>query len=309
MILYLDVIWFLNLCIDYLLITLTAIALKRRFTQLRFILSALFASMIVFLMFTPLGGWFYQPWMKAIYSIFIVLIAFGFKRWSSFFQSLFMFYFVTFMTGGGLFALHYFWKTEVDFLEAVSSPAAAGFGSGISWVFVVLGFPLVWFFSKHRIETMEIKKMDYHQLATVTIYLNGQIIKVRGLIDSGNKLHDPISRAPVMIIEASTLYKFFGEETISKILTLDVYGDNESEIQDEWLKRTKIIPYKVIGQSTPFLTAIKPETVMVEHDGQVYETKHVLIGLQDRALSPDDSYRSIIHPQLVLRPPGTPVAN
>jgi stage II sporulation protein GA (sporulation sigma-E factor processing peptidase) len=309
MTLYLDVIWFLNFCIDYLLIALTAIVLKRRFNRIRFIVGALFASLIVFLMFTPLGALFYQPWMKAIYSIFIVLIAFGFKRWSYFFQGLLMFYFVTFMTGGGLFALHFFWQTEIDFLAAVSSPAQAGFGSGVSWVFVVLGFPIVWYFSKARLETIEVKKIHYEQLATVTIHLFDQSIKTQGLIDSGNKLHDPITRAPVMIIETTCLEKIFGQEVISAISTLDVFNDSDSELSDEWMKRTKIIPYKVIGQSSPFLTAIKPDSVSIEHDGQVYQSNQVLIGLQEESLSPDQAYQCIVHPALVRQPSISPVAN
>ncbi|WP_100373283.1 sigma-E processing peptidase SpoIIGA [Bacillus sp. FJAT-45037] len=309
MTLYLDVIWFLNLCIDYLLIALTAIALKRKFLHVRFILAALFASLIIFLMFTPIGSLFYQPWMKLIYSILIVLIAFGFKRWKYFLQSFFMFYFVTFMTGGGLFALHYFWRTEIDLLEAVSSPAAAGYGSGISWVFVVIGFPLVWFFSKHRIETMEVKRIEYQQLATVQICIDGHLIRTDGLIDSGNKLHDPITKAPVMILEASCLYDAFGQDCIQQLLNLTMTTDDENDVTDELLKRTKVIPYKVIGQSTPFLTALKPDYVIVKHGGHEFKTKHVLVGLQDQELSPEQAYRSIIHPSLVLGPSVSTIAN
>src|SRR5690625_2735362 len=120
MTLYIDVIWFLNLCIDYLLIALTALVLKRKFLHGRMIGAALFASCIVLLLFTPLSSLFYTHWMKFLYSTFIVLIAFGFKRWTYFLQGLLMFYFVTFMIGGGLFALHYFWQTESQLLSGVT---------------------------------------------------------------------------------------------------------------------------------------------------------------------------------------------
>ncbi len=100
MTIYLDLIWLLNLFIDYLLIALTYLLLKRPFQHLRMILAAVFASFIVFLLFTPFSFIVYEPLFKVVYSIFIVLIGFGYKRLRYFFQVLCMFYFVAFMTGG-----------------------------------------------------------------------------------------------------------------------------------------------------------------------------------------------------------------
>ncbi|MCT8139743.1 sigma-E processing peptidase SpoIIGA [Anaerobacillus sp. CMMVII] len=45
---YLDVIWFLNFCIDLLLLLLTAIVLKRNIVKWRLIMGALVASSVLF---------------------------------------------------------------------------------------------------------------------------------------------------------------------------------------------------------------------------------------------------------------------
>ncbi|HET7580649.1 MAG TPA: sigma-E processing peptidase SpoIIGA, partial [Bacillales bacterium] len=108
MTLYLDVIWLLNFCIDLLLLQLTAFVLKRNVGKRRLITGALVASVFIFFLFTPFSGVMYNPLVKFAYSIVIVLVVFGYKRFSAFAQGLFMFYFVTFMIGGGMFALHYF---------------------------------------------------------------------------------------------------------------------------------------------------------------------------------------------------------
>ncbi|WP_332690063.1 sigma-E processing peptidase SpoIIGA [Halalkalibacter lacteus] len=300
MTLYIDVIWVLNLCIDYLLIALTALVLKRRFHHIRMILAAIFASLIVFLMFSPVAFLFYEPWMKFLYSAVIVYIAFGYRRLRYFLQGLLMFYFVTFMTGGGLFALHFFWQTEVDIFEGILQVNSGYFGSGISWVFVMIGFPLIWFFSKHRFETIETKQVQYDQLVDVDISISGYTFRTKGLIDSGNQLSDPISKKPVMIIEATLLHPFFTEESINHVMTIHEHVGLKKEEDNRLLERTCIIPYKVIGQSSPFLTGLKPDKVKIYHKEEQFETKNVLLGLQDKELSADGAFKCIVHPKLVL---------
>ncbi|GAE33865.1 sigma-E processing peptidase SpoIIGA [Halalkalibacter akibai] len=300
MTLYLDVIWFLNLLIDYLLISLTALVLKRRFQHIRMILAALFASLIVFLMFSPISDLFYQPWMKFLYSAGIVFIAFGYKRFRYFIQGLLMFYFVAFMTGGGLFALHFFWQTEITVLDGMVQANSGYFGSGISWVFVLIGFPLIWFFSKHRFEDIEIKQVQYESLVDVFITISGYTISVRGLVDSGNQLSDPLTKKPVMIIEASLLYPHFGKEVIDHLITFHEHPEIEINSEHKLIERASIIPYRVIGQSSPFITGLKPDHVKIHYQNQVFETKNVLLGLHDKELSPDGAFTCIVHPKLVL---------
>jgi stage II sporulation protein GA (sporulation sigma-E factor processing peptidase) len=300
MTLYIDVIWALNLCIDYLLIALTALVLKRRFHHIRMILAALFASLIVFLMFSPVASLFYEPWMKFFYSAVIVYIAFGYRRLRYFLQGLLMFYFVTFMTGGGLFALHFFWQTEVDIFEGILQVNSGYFGSGISWVFVMIGFPLIWFFSKHRFETIETNKVQYDQLVNVDITISGYTFRTKGLIDTGNQLSDPITKKPVMIIEAALLYPYFTEESINHIMTFHEHAGTNNREDERLIERISIIPYKVIGQSSPFLTGLKPDKVKVYHQEKEFETKNVLLGLQDKELSADGAFKCIVHPKLVL---------
>ncbi|NEU29455.1 sigma-E processing peptidase SpoIIGA [bacterium LRH843] len=299
MTIYADVIWFLNLCIDYLLLALTAIVLKRPFNHVRMIIGALFASLIVFFLFTPFASLFYQPLMKGLYSAVIVFIAFGYKRMSYFLQGLLMFYFVTMMTGGGLFALHFFWKTEVDLLQGMTATSKGYFGSGISWIVVIIGFPLVFWFAKKRFETIEWKKVQYDQLVDIDISIAGYTFRTRGLIDSGNQLTDPLTKKPVMIIEASLLQTFFKKESIHHIMTFH-QDYSEDHVDERLLDRASIIPYQVIGQSSPFLSGLRPDSVVIYYLNRRYETTNVILGLQDRELSPDGAFKSIVHPKLVL---------
>lgn len=298
MTIYLDIVWLLNFGIDYLLLALTALALKRNYTQRRLILAAIFASLIVFFMFTSLSTLFFKAWVKLIYSACIVLIAFGFKRWSYFLKNLFMFYFVTFVVGGGLFALHYFWKTDAEIVEGLVISTSTGFGSTFSWIFVLIGIPAVWYFSKQQIQQITIRKLDYSKLADVTIQLENLTIKTKGLIDSGNQLHDPFSRAPVIIIEVFLLREGLSEKSIQQILNWDQIESGE---RDELLqKRFTFIPYQAVGKTMGLLPALKPDYVKVEYEQEQFTTRKVVVAIQERPLSTTGDYHCIVHPNLLL---------
>jgi stage II sporulation protein GA (sporulation sigma-E factor processing peptidase) len=297
MTLYADVIWLLNLCIDYLLIALTAILLKRPFQQFRFICASFVASLIVVFMFTPVADFFLQPIVKGLYSALIVWIAFGYQRWRFFLQALFMFYFVTFMTGGGLFALHYFWQTEIPFFTD-HSLTSGSFGSGISWLFVCLGFPLVWYFSKQRLETIEVKKVQYERLVDVEVWLEQSKLTIRGIIDSGNQLQDPFTKAPVMIIQADVLRGQIPDEWIEQMLNVESIGTTDGD--ERFMRRMSVIPYRVVGQPQRLLAVFKPDSVRIRHEEEWMTVSKVLIGLNNKALSPEDTYQCIVHPKMIV---------
>lgn len=298
MTIYLDIVWLLNFGIDYLLLTLTALALKRNYLKRRVVLAALFASLIVFFMFTPLATILFQAWAKLLYSAAIILIAFGFRRWSYFLKNLFMFYFVTFVVGGGLFALHYFWQTETELLTGLVISTTTGFGSTFSWIFVILGIPTVWYFSRQQIQQITFRKLDYTKLAQVFIQIDNIIIETRGLIDSGNQLQDPITRFPVIILEASLLKAHFPDITVKQLLN---WENIRKEERDEFIeKRLTVIPYQAVGKTMGILAALKPDIVKVEYEQQLFITKKVFIGINERSLSTTGDYHCIVHPNILL---------
>lgn len=81
---YLDAIWLLNFCFDLLLLMMTAFILKRRVKKRRLILGAFVASSIVLFMFTPFSPYVLHPAGKLSFSVVIVLVTFGFKRFRFF---------------------------------------------------------------------------------------------------------------------------------------------------------------------------------------------------------------------------------
>jgi stage II sporulation protein GA (sporulation sigma-E factor processing peptidase) len=298
MTLYLDVIWFLNFCIDYVLITLTAYVLKRNASKTRILLASLLASSYVFLVVYPELMIFSQPVIKFLLSIVIMIVAFGFKRFRFILKNTAMFYFVSFVTGGGIFALHYFMQSDVAIMNGVISTKSSGMGDPVSWLFVVGGVPVLWYFSKKRVDDISVEKMDSNSLVTVKISIGEVIISAIGLIDTGNKLYDPISKMPVMILDMNKHAESFPE--VIQSAAKDVMSIGTEENEHPWLNRLRIVPYRAVGHQQ-FLACLKPDRIEIEKDGTTAVSPQSLIGLSWTVLSSEGQFDAIVHPKMYLQ--------
>lgn len=91
MVVYADVVWLLNACIDFLLLLLTATVLKKEDQKMEACVRALIGSTIVIFAFTPFASVMTHPIMKLLYSLLIVYTAFGFTTFRNYAQTVLLF--------------------------------------------------------------------------------------------------------------------------------------------------------------------------------------------------------------------------
>ncbi|TCP29099.1 sporulation factor SpoIIGA [Scopulibacillus darangshiensis] len=295
---YLDVIWLLNLFIDFMLLKLTSVILKRPVRPWRMLLGTLYASSIVLFLFTPLAPIFYHPIGKLVFSAVIIFITFGYRRLSLFAQSFLTFYFSAFMIGGGLFAVHYFFLSSESYASQKAF-STLSYGDPVSWLFVVFGFPVLWIFSKKRIDNLIIKKWRASEQAEVTIKVLGVTIKTTGMIDSGNKLYDPLSRTPVMFLSKEASHGLLPETLFNEGGDLYSMMTDES-LNKDWLSRLTMIPYRAVNGSNELVTAFRPDEVVISHGGTVLLSPKVAVALTEHRLSGEGDFHCILHPDMML---------
>lgn len=295
---YLDVIWALNLCFDSLLLYLTAVILKRRVKPWRVFLGGLIGSVLILLTITPFEHTGH-PVVKLGFSIMMVLAVFGFKRLRFFFKSLMTFYMMTFLIGGALIGTHYFIQFDLDMATSVAIANIKGFGDPISWLFVFLGFPLAWHFSKQNLEGIEMAKIQYDQIVDVSISFNEIELNLKGLVDSGNQLYDPISRKPVMIVSLKALPPEFPGEIKKVAENPELIMTGEASLPVEYESKMKIIPCKVVGQEHQLIIAIKPDLLKIHSKGETFVVDKALVSFNAQKLSSDDSFECIVHPKML----------
>ncbi|MDR6124266.1 stage II sporulation protein GA (sporulation sigma-E factor processing peptidase) [Bacillus sp. SLBN-46] len=296
---YLDVIWALNLFFDSLLLYLTAIFLKRRIHLWRILAGGFIGSLIILLAFTPLNVYSGHPISKLICSVFMVLIAFGYKRMKFFLKALMTLYVSTFLIGGALTGAHYFIQYDSELTTKVLMSSVKGFGDPVSWLFVLIGFPIAWHFSKKNVESMEMTKIQFDQIVNVRLKIENISLVCKGLVDSGNQLYDPLSKLPVMFVSIKNQLDAL-PESIRKI-TLDpeqlIMG--MEEFPTEWQNRMRIIPFSVVGQEHQLILALKPDSILFEQNGAQYSCEKGLVSFTTQQLSPDDAFQCIVHPKML----------
>jgi stage II sporulation protein GA (sporulation sigma-E factor processing peptidase) len=296
---YLDVIWLLNFLFDSLLLYLTAVILKRDIRMWRLLCGGLIGSCLILLMVTPLNVYTGHPIGKLFFSVLMVLTVFGYKRFKYFINGLMIFYVSTFLVGGSLIGVHYFIQTDITLSTSVLMASVKGFGDPISWLFIVLGFPIAWHFSKKNVERIEVAKIQYDQLLNIEITIGEETYRFRGLVDSGNQLYDPISKWPVTFVSIKHLIERLPEE-LRKIATESekiIMG--ETQITSYWENKMRIIPYKVVGQEHQLIIALKPDQIRILQENDVILVEKGLVSFTLQQLSSDDAFQCIIHPKMM----------
>ncbi|MEK5380187.1 sigma-E processing peptidase SpoIIGA [Niallia sp. FSL W8-0635] len=300
MAIYLDVIWLLNFLFDSLLLYLTGILLKKKIIHWRILLGGFIGSLIILLSITSLSPYTSHPLSKLLFSIVMVATAFGYKRFRTYFQALMIFYLTTFLIGGTLIGAHYFIQFDFQLSSSVLLASVKGFGDPISWLFVLLGFPIAWYFSRRNVEGIEVTKIQYDQIIDVTFQIGGKEFAVKGLVDSGNQVYDPISRLPVMFVSLKNIVSDMPAELIrlSEQPEEVIYGSES--IAPEWESRMRIIPYKVVGKDHQLIIAVKPDFLLLKKEQELIAVEKGLISFTNQVLSAEDAFDCIVHPKMLL---------
>lgn len=297
---YLDVIWVLNFLFDSFLLYLTAIFLKRKVRIWRLLAGGFIGSLIVLLSFTQLNNLSAHPASKLLCSVLMILAVFGYKRWHFFVKALMTLYLSTFLIGGSLIGAHYFIQYDPRLTTKVLLYNVQGFGDPISWLFVLIGLPIAWHFSKINMETMEMTKIQFDQIVNVTLNMNNnEIFTFKGLVDSGNQLYDPISKMPVMFVTIKNQLDLIPDHI--KVLALEpeqvIMGDQKIPV--EWKSRLRVIPCRVVGQEHQLIVAFKPENIIIKRDNEMCECQKGLVSFTMQQLSADDAFQCIVHPKML----------
>lgn len=305
MVVYLDIILLLNFAIDTLLLWFTAFFRKERVIWWRMFISAAFGSTYIAFFFFPSFAGLYQWAVKLLFSILMLLIAFGYTRIFALIQNLCIFYFVAFVFGGGVFGLEYMMSSRSEVVNGILLTHNDSFGVGTKPTFLVVlvGFILIFFLSKRSYQAIQEPRKLEALLVEVKLTLAGESVICRGLVDTGNQLHEPITRIPVMVVESSLLAHILpsslNAHVVSDVSKLDGLDELLAGLPDGWHSRIRLVPYRSVSRGMDFMVALKPDVVVVTSNGQRYETTRVLIGLNPIPLSSDRKYQAIVHPAIL----------
>lgn len=226
---YIDLIILINFFYDFLIISATSTLLKRNVTLKRIILSSILGEISIVTLFISFDK-LVLILFKVLLSICMVYISFGRKK---FLENIFYFYVITIILGGSSYLL-------------------GGDEYVINVILLMLISPII---ITLYIKSIREYKSKIDCLYDVILIEGASTYKFNGYLDTGNKLIDPITKLPVIMI--------------NKDLNIES-------------KKKFLVPYKVINNES-ILECIKVDKVLV--DGKCI---NVLLGLCEKSIFKDN---------------------
>lgn len=295
---YLDAVWLLNILLDLMLLLVTKNLMKDTTKIRRITIGAFVASLIVPISIIYPEAWILSGMGKILFSVIIILSSFRWHSLKRFLSLWLMFYFVTFTIGGGLSAVYQMFSRPFFMSGHGIMTFGSGYGDPVSWIFVLLGFPIVLYFTKSHMDSFSIHKLRYQELYDVELTMFDQTYKTRGLLDSGNGLSDPLTKTPVVVFDELFFKKWFSDGEWSHIKKV-IQTLNVDELDVELQSLVRIIPYRAVGTSNQFLLALKPQELTIFYGDEEITTDRVLVGLQVGSLHNQGDYHCLLNPSLV----------
>lgn len=293
---YADIVCLLNGLIDYLLLWLTAGIRKQNVSVWRLGIAAMIGGIYSMLYLWSEFSFLFTLVGKISLSFLMVWVAFGFHHPLTYFRNLRVFYLICFLAGGGIMAIHYALIGQVQVEGGIfMTDSNNGWGSPVSWLMVLFGFPLVWLYTKWSFRTLDEKNKIADFLVPIRIQIAENVTKCVGLIDTGNQLRDPITRTPVMMVEYARLKNNL-PDCFKELVTTKDWDEIIRHLPPEWMVRVRIIPFRVTKSKGEMMLAFRPDKVEVWKNNEWNNIGKVFIGIDDGHLSSDGTYQAIIHP-------------
>lgn len=143
-------------------------------------------------------------------------------------------------------------------------------------------------------------------LAPLRVRFGDQTALLTALVDTGNRLRDPLSASPVIVVEAAAL-----EAILPPAVRQALAGCARGEWQDvgrllgasPWATRFRLIPFTTLSRSGGLLLGFRPDEVWIYADGAPHPAREAVIGLCPHRLDPGGAYQALLHPEALAPEP------
>ncbi|MDD4569746.1 MAG: sigma-E processing peptidase SpoIIGA [Tepidanaerobacteraceae bacterium] len=298
MIVYFDVVLLINFFMNFIILYLVALILNLRIIFWRLFFGALIGCLFLLGMLSEKYLVLQYLPIKVIISIAMIFMCFWPFNLRGFLKTMGFFYLITFMMGGGVLAFFYLFNidkysyTNTLVINNISVPW---------WILLISTFILLLIFKVLWPLIYNILIKDT-LLVPITIVLDEKPLEITALIDTGNDLFDPISNYPVIIVELDAVKSFFSKDL--EVLLYRGYEDDLAALGEliadsELAIRFRVIPFESIGKSKGLMIGFKPDMVTIFYDNKIIKTKDAIIGIYQRVLSPERTYKALLNPILL----------
>lgn len=282
---YIDSVFLLNLIINYLLLLVAAKIAGVGARRLRVLCGALIGALYAAAVWLPGLESVGSLWGKVAAAVLMVLAAYaGYVR-KRLGRLLCIFVGVSFALGGGVLA--------VELL--VYGRASPG---GVPTLPIDFKTLLLTAAISYALLTLVFRRAARHgprEMLKVRVRHGGRETELTALLDSGHSLHDPITGAPVLVVDPEAAERILGAPVPERLardpvgtLSEDAAGVANGIPTDAPPVRFRLIPYRTVG-AEGFLAAFQPEAVWFGSRRQ----EKMLIALSPHPVSDGAAYQAL----------------
>ncbi|MEK0313079.1 sigma-E processing peptidase SpoIIGA [Cohnella sp. 56] len=312
---YVDLVFLSNLTIDAAILLTTAKVRHLRPPRRRIALSATVGAVYAAAMFVTAVPYLYSFGVKLMISALMVYLSFGYGGPLRFARTMGSFYLVNFAMLGAVIGLYSLIRWSGSPWQGIAFTNDGGMVLSFDMQATMLALTLavaVWLY-RSEAESRDSRKRLEALMVDVSIRIGEQTWCCKGLVDTGNRLYDPLTRVPVMVVEASLWREQLptGWADRLKVESADrLIGElDEAQGGSALLRdRFRLVPYRAAGGATKLMLAVKPDSVSITDPERQEATcihSRVLIGLDGGSLSSEGAYRAIVHADLTLASAGS----
>lgn len=258
--------------------------MKLNINKVRILLASIIGGTYAVISFMSILEEYSSITLKVALSISMVYLSFYPKNVKILFKQLLIFYLASFTFGGVAFALLYILKPQDILMKngllLGTYPIKIAFLGGIlGYIILNISFKII---------KGKISKKD--MFCEIEICINDKNVIIKGMLDTGNLLREPITNAPVIVVEATSLENVIPIQILRNVQAI-LKGEEVIIKEKEYMSKFRVIPFTSLGKQNGILLGIKSDYIILNEQNRIND---VIIGIYEKSLTKRGNYTALI---------------
>ena len=273
-----------NFIIDFLILWSTLKTLGIKINKYLIITSTLFGTVVAcFLPLLHLEG-VYTAMVKIIVAILMVLMCAKFDNIKQYVYSLLLFFSYTFLMGGACYAV-------IILIGGTFENVNIAQYNAIVPVSIIIAICFFYAFIIFRFTKYIYRKKDMMPfIGEAEIEIGGKIYKFKTFLDSGNRLYDKKTGAPVIILSAYSLEKHIDADNMAKL----IFGEKSDLFND-----VHYLSYTTVSGEPKKMVVFTPQKITIYTNDKVSSYQNICVGVTFKKFNDAINFDCLLHPSLI----------
>ena len=190
---YIDILFFINLTYDFLILNAVNIVLRRNINVYRIFFGSIIGSISTFSIFLPILN---NMLVTIMLSIVMLLVTFKYKDIIYLKNNIIYFYMISVIFGGMLYLLNLKFNKYYSIKDIYNQKII------INFIGIIIISPIIYFLYIYTYKNNKVNHDNYYELK---YSFNNKLININAFYDSGNLIKDPYKGRPVILINKKIL--------------------------------------------------------------------------------------------------------